>query len=103
MLFFFSQPLKVVSFEGDGYLELTSQSIREDAIFGFAFTSQSPDGVLVLSLPASGGVSDASFSVSLKNGHVVVKVPNQPPFVSENKGYDDALLHTVTIHNTAGR
>lgn len=43
------QPLRSVSFGGNGYLELASHSLRKKSSFGFAFSTLQPDTMLMVS------------------------------------------------------
>lgn len=43
------QPLTVVGFNGDGYLELASHALKKKASFGFVFATAQSDALLMLS------------------------------------------------------
>ena len=45
----FIQAIKAVSFDGDGFLELTSQPLRKECNFAFTFNTMQTDCLLVLS------------------------------------------------------
>lgn len=43
------QPLTVVGFNGNGYLELSSHTLKKKASFGFVFATAQSDALLMLS------------------------------------------------------
>ena len=88
----------MASFNGNGYLEFNSQPLKEGSSFGFVFSSILPEGILILSTFAGERSSDQRdfYSIVLRDGHVVVSIPNQPPFVTEEK-VDDGISHTIVL------
>ena len=50
------QPLRLASFEGEGYLELgLPQGLGQGTAFGFSFKARGSDGVMIASAPPSDG------------------------------------------------
>lgn len=45
----FLQPLTVVGFNGDGFLELASHTLKKKGSFGFVFATSQHDALLMLS------------------------------------------------------
>ena len=56
------QPLTVVGFYGNGYLELVSHTLKKKASFGFMFATLQQDVLLMLSTTESLIVSNHEFS-----------------------------------------
>lgn len=52
------QPLTVVGFNGNGYLELVSHGLKKKASFGFMFATLQQDVLLMLSTTESLDVSN---------------------------------------------
>jgi len=56
------QPLTVVGFYGNGYLELVSHTLKKKASFGFMFATLQQDVLLMLSTTESLIVSNYGFN-----------------------------------------
>ena len=97
--------VKGVSFDGDGFIELKSQPLRQTCNFGFSFNTMQNTCLLVLSaFKGSPNEPVKFYSVSIMGGKLVLKfssthdqsVGKVTSFVTEET-YNDGSVHTVTI------
>ena len=113
----FLQPISFASFEGDGYLELNSQPLRENSALGLSFQTDREDGLLLLSTfqgqsgsSSSGGGGGGISSSDLGNFYSVSLVAGRLEFVfasSSDPGnkltyrteetFSDGRLHTAVV------
>ncbi|XP_049762590.1 laminin subunit alpha-1 [Schistocerca cancellata] len=96
-----SLSLRVVSFEGNGYLELPSHTLKRKSSFEFVFRSLQNDALLMLTTSAKTDSLDEErtekshnvshyYSVSLKNGRIIVWL---------DAGFGKAVLTSATSFN----
>lgn len=98
-------------FDGNGYIELPSHTLRKRANFGFVFRTLQPDCILMLSAYPPQTIADydskdlrGNFSVALINGHIQVWVDAGKGRVEldSNITLNDGEFHVVNV-NKIGR
>ncbi|XP_065339678.1 laminin subunit alpha lam-3 [Cloeon dipterum] len=91
---------KVVSFQGDGYLELDGQTLSRKSSIGLVFATTQPDALLLFSDPYSIDSGLATFySVSLYKGQLHVKVGGGKSVTTVRSGsfFNDGKSHSVSV------
>ena len=105
----FFQPIKLVSFRGQGYLELRSQDLRRNSSLGLSFRTEKSNG-LILASTFQGQEEEGSRQQDLGNFYSIAIIEGRLVFLfgsSSNPGkplefitprqYNDGRLHTINV------
>ena len=96
--------MDLVSFKGNGLVELDSQAFKEDSTFGLSFGTTESNGLMLLATNQGKEESNVGdfYSLALVKGRLVLIVssssdPGGKVRIESGNVYNDGLLHTVVV------
>ncbi|XP_064486467.1 laminin subunit alpha lam-3-like [Ornithodoros turicata] len=101
--------VKLVSFQGSGYVELQSKTLAAEGNFGFTFQTTQSDALLMIStfsgVKGSEHKKDNYYSVALRDGFLDLRLNGGSGAVTltSKQRYNDGKFHTVAVLKTHRR